>query len=79
MVVVFRVNLGRDAFPLRVLVDRRNLADDDIVPEARRRACCAPPLTLLKVMEIPAQLANLPPVLPQRQQNRLEQDRKDAG
>jgi hypothetical protein len=36
--VIFRVNMGRDAFPLPVLMDRRETAEDLLVQEARKRA-----------------------------------------
>jgi hypothetical protein len=38
MFVSFRVRMGKDAFPIRVLLDRRETPDDRLVPEARRRA-----------------------------------------
>jgi hypothetical protein len=36
--VVFRVNMGRDAFPVPVVMDRRQTPEDRMIPEARRRA-----------------------------------------
>ena len=36
--VVFRVSIGRDAFPVQVLMDQRQTSDDLLIREARKRA-----------------------------------------
>lgn len=39
VVVVFSFQLGRDKFPVRVLIDTREVDELDILTVARRRAC----------------------------------------
>ena len=36
--VIFRVSMGHDAFPVQVIMDRRQTPEDRMVREARRRA-----------------------------------------
>jgi hypothetical protein len=36
--VTFRVRMGRDAFPVRVVMDLRQTPDDLLILEARKRA-----------------------------------------
>jgi hypothetical protein len=38
MMVSFRVTCGRDAFPIRVLMDRRQANEDSLIRDARKRA-----------------------------------------